>query len=177
MITKAQVIEGWMSDTELNWLANAAKNAKVIIEFGCYLGRSTRALADNCPGVVYAVDPWNGVYHNNDNTIAKWLNTNVFDVFCYNLDDHIKSGKVIPIKDFSWAFHEPVKADLIFIDGDHRYEEVKIDITIATRFINPDGIIAGHDYSHGTWPGVKQAVDEMLGNVSHCDSIWWTRFK
>lgn len=175
MITNATSIPGWMTLTELKWLADAARNSKIIIEFGSYLGRSTRALADNCNGTIYAVDPWDGIYHNNDGSLANWINTAVFDVFSDNLKDHIESGKVIPIKNYSWAFREFIKADLIFIDGDHRYDEVKNDICNGLRYIKSGGILSGHDYSHKTWPGVKQAVDELLGTVKHCDSIWWTK--
>lgn len=175
MIETALSIEGWMSEIELRWLAYQAKISKIIIEFGSYMGRSTRALADNTDGIVYAVDPWDGKYYNHDGSLCDSVNTDVFDIFKSNLEDHIKSGKVIPVKDYSWAFGEPIKADLIFIDGDHRYEEVKIDIMKALRYINPKGIIAGHDYGHREWPGVRKAVDEVLGNVSHCDSIWWCK--
>lgn len=175
MINKALQIPGWMSHSELNWLADRARDSIIIIEFGSYLGRSTRALADNTNGVVYAVDPWDGTYYNNDGSVADWVNTAVFDVFSDNLRDHIETGRVIPIKNYSWAFKERVRADLIFIDGDHRYDEVKNDICNGLRFIKSGGIISGHDYSHKTWPGVKQAVDELLGKVDHCDSIWWTK--
>lgn len=168
-------IPGWMNDNELEWLTEHAKECQTITEFGCYLGRSTRALADNCPGVVYAVDPWDGVYYNDDGSRATWLNTEVFDIFSHNLADHIASGKVFPVKEFSWAFRPHIRMDLVFIDADHRYEEVKNDIVHALGMVKSGGIISGHDYSHSTWPGVKQAVDELLGTVKHCDSIWWTR--
>jgi hypothetical protein len=174
MITRALDIPGWMSHCELEWLASKARESPVIIEFGCYLGRSTRALADNTTGIVYAVDPWNGVYFNNDGTVADWINTGVYEIFESNLKDHLETGRVIPIRSYSWSFVDPIRADLIFIDGDHRYEEVKNDIIHALTLIKSGGIISGHDYSHKTWPGVKRAVDELFGDVNHCDSIWWT---
>jgi hypothetical protein len=175
MIDKALGIPGWMSEPELTWLAQQAKDKQFIVEFGCYLGRSTRALADNTDGVIYAVDPWDGTYYNDDGSIADWINTNVLDVFVGNLKEYIDSGKVVPVKEFSWAFRPIFKADMVFIDGDHRYHEVKNDIVHALAIVKSGGIISGHDYSHYTWPGVKQAVDELLGTVKHCDSIWWTK--
>lgn len=175
MINKALSIPGWMSEAELNWLAEHAKESLITVEFGCYLGRSTRALADNTNGIVYAVDPWDGIYYENNGKRAEWLNTAVMDVFIDNLKDHVDSGKVLPIKEFSWAFKVPVRANLVFIDGDHRYDEVKSDIYKALSILKSGGIISGHDYTHPDWPGVKQAVDELLGTVHHCDSIWWTK--
>ncbi len=43
--------------------------------------------------------------------------------------------------------------------------------------LKPGGIIAGHDYDHPLYPGVKAAVDELLpracclGDVE--STIWW----
>jgi predicted O-methyltransferase YrrM len=176
-IKNALDIDGWMSVDELNWLASHAEKCQVIVEFGCFLGRSTRALGDNCPGIIYAVDPWDGKYYNIDGSVAGWINTNVFDYFRANLADLIKKNKVIPVKQFSQLFRGPVNADLVFIDGDHRYEEVKKDIYNALTMLTSGGIIAGHDYNHEGWPGVKPAVDELLGTVNICDSIWWVEIK
>jgi beta-1,4-mannosyl-glycoprotein beta-1,4-N-acetylglucosaminyltransferase len=63
-----------------------------------------------------------------------------------------------------------MKFDMIFIDGDHTYEGCKSDILNTVDLLEPDGILCGHDYI--TWPGVKQAVDELVGKVSLSNSIW-----
>ena len=65
------------------------------------------------------------------------------------------------------------QADLVFIDGDHRYEPCKQDIKRYRPLVRKGGILAGHDYNHRTWPGVARAVDELLGPVRHCGTIWW----
>jgi cephalosporin hydroxylase len=38
-----------------------------------------------------------------------------------------------------------VRADFIFIDGDHRIEKVMNDFEVATKLLNPNGIIGIHD--------------------------------
>lgn len=50
--------------------------------------------------------------------------------------------------------------DLVYIDADHHYEPVKLDIAIWWPRVAPHGILAGHDYT-GTHPGVVQAVNEF----------------
>ena len=173
-IRNALNIHGWMSANELNWLAKTAQRSKVIVEFGCYFGRSTRVLADHCSGIVYAVDPWTGEYFDNNNQSINILRKDAYFGFLQNMADHIDSGKLAIYKCVSGEFPE-FKADFIFIDGDHRYEEVKKDIEKARRMIMPGGIIAGHDYTHDDWPGVKQAVSEAFGNVEVVDTIWFQK--
>lgn len=174
-ISNAQQIKGWMSDVELTFLAQIARDSLYILEFGCYYGRSTCALADNTNGIVLAVDPWNGIYYDNNNNPTSLIGPEAFEEFHKNLKDHIEKEKVIVIKSYSDKFWSPLKFDFIFLDGDHRYEEVKKDIEIAKSFIRTNGIIAGHDYTHSDWPGVKKAVDEILGPISLIDSIWYKR--
>lgn len=73
-----------------------------------------------------------------------------------------------------WVFN-PV--DMVFIDGDHSYEGCKGDILGWLPHIKKGGILAIHDYAKEQvyalphrndvphempWPGVDQAVDELL---------------
>lgn len=171
-IYNALKIDGWMSENELMFLAQQAEAAKVIVEFGCYKGRSTRALADNTKGKILAVDPWNGDYPDNNGGIHG-IRTDVFIYFQANLIDKIQDGTVTPIQKCSYDFETDEIPDFVFIDGDHRYEIVKGDIEIGLKLLKNGGILAGHDYSHDCWPGVRQAVDEMFPKINQTDSIWW----
>ena len=174
-ILKALQIEGWMSINELKWLAEKAKEHKVIVEFGSHCGRSTRALADNTEGTVYAVDPWTGEYFNEGGSFNGILQGSRLEDFTKNLKDHIETGRVKYFKGYSYDFYLPRNdVDFIFIDGDHRYESVLKDIGHAQSLFNgSSGIIAGHDYGN-EWVGVKQAVDELFGDkVKSLETIWW----
>lgn len=70
-------------------------------------------------------------------------------------------------------------ADLIFIDGDHSYEHCKSDILNSIPLLGQGSILTIHDYRKAMlapdpngphpvpWPGVDQAVDELLsGSMS-----------
>lgn len=63
--------------------------------------------------------------------------------------------------------------DFVYIDADHSYEGVLEDITNYLPKIKKGGIIGGHDYA-GWYPGVIQAVDELLGKPDEIfeDTSW-----
>jgi len=174
-ISKALSIGGWMSRRELLWLASEAQECNKIVEFGSFHGRSTRALGDNIKedGKVWAVDPWNGDYPDESGTALGEINTYVYPYFRANLLDLITVGRVIPIRGFSFSFYLPFQVDMVFIDGDHRYETVLRDIDRACGLAKSGGIVCGHDYGHPLWPGVKKAVDEKFGDVGIEETIWW----
>ena len=52
--------------------------------------------------------------------------------------------------------------DLIFIDADHHYDAVKLDIQLWLKKLTPGGWIGGHNYHEPMWPGVTRAVDEIF---------------
>ncbi len=151
-----------MSEEELEWLATAARSHHAIVELGCYLGRSTRALAENTPGMVYAVDDFNGprdIEVNDRGTIESRFRANVEGLPVVIMKaDH----RSLRPEDF-------VVADFVFIDGSHEYPHVAQDIRLAQAIVRPGGLIAGHDYG---WTGVRRAVDELLGTVDVRGSIW-----
>lgn len=162
-----------MTERELTWLASQARNAKVIVEFGCFYGRSTRALADNTNGIIYAVDPWNGDYPGETGEALKNINTYVYPNFKQNLKDHIESGRVKPVRAYSNDYvGDDNSVDMLFIDGDHNYKTVKDDILHALQLVRPGGIICGHDYDTQGWPDVKRVVQEIFSNVEVEDTIW-----
>jgi len=175
-IDKAADIEGWMASQELQWLAKTARGCDAIVEIGCYLGRSTRAILDNTDALVLAVDPWEDTYYDKNNNKINILKQGSYEIFNHNLKDYIESGQLKIMRCYSDAFPELGKfCDFIFIDGDHRYEQVVRDIQLARKITKKGGIIAGHDYEHRDWPGVKQAVDEIYPDAEKVDTIWWIR--
>lgn len=53
--------------------------------------------------------------------------------------------------------------DMLFIDADHRYQFVKMDIENYWPKVRKGGILLGHDYNNTDFPGVTQAADEVFG--------------
>ena len=176
-------VAGWMGPEELDTLARWAREHKKILEIGSWYGRSTRVLAEASPGVVYAVDWWQGCPgHKPSVERAKVFNGDfAFMEFMKNNGDLIDKGKIIPIRMRSdhanWVLHTlGIKFDMVFIDGDHAYEAAKADIIGTSSLLAKNGLMCGHDYY--TWRGVKQAVDELLpvrkfAGTANVNSIWY----
>jgi hypothetical protein len=53
--------------------------------------------------------------------------------------------------------------DLIFIDGDHRHEQVRVDLANSLMLLAPGGVITMHD----VWPFESQFEDPTL-----CGTVW-----
>ncbi len=174
LLDRALAIDGWMSPVELEFLGKIAQSKDKIIEIGSYKGRSTRALCDNARGIVIAVDPWAGPYITDKESVL-FDQAKSWDEFQRNLAD------VPNLTIFRGYFEEFCKQntdtdfDFIFIDGDHRYDSVIRDIYASLKLLRRGGILAGHDYTHPDWPGVKRAVDELFPKAEIIKSIWWTQ--
>lgn len=169
---RALSITGWMTDPELTFLATQASKSKVIVEAGCFQGRSTRAMADNTDGIIHAVDPWKLMPLGTlDSSNIMAVDEMTYTRFAMNLNGHIESGKVIPHAKKFVEFHPPETPDFIFIDAMHDYENVKRDILHAMSIMK-SGLLAGHDYQPN-WQGVIKAVKEIFGDTPEIhDTIW-----
>ena len=120
----------------------------LFVNVGAGHGTSSLAMAEACPQAeIYTID--------SDTWFLK----------CER-DTFMMSGIIHPHQIHANS-HDPDlefehKADLIFIDADHREEEVRADILKWLQFVRKDGIMAFHDYDHPNYPGVKIAVDELM---------------
>lgn len=165
-ITNALPIFGWMSEEELTWLAEHARTCSTIVEVGSYHGRSTVAMAANSAAQIWAVDTWNG-------PVTAGSQIQVDDAAFRAFSDNTRPyPNTHAIRDTSLtaAAGFTQLADMIFLDASHAYEDVAADIEAWRSKVRPGGILCGHDY--GTWPGVKQAVDERFTSINLTGSIW-----
>ena len=66
--------------------------------------------------------------------------------------------------------------DLVFLDAGHQYQSIFEDIKIWLPLIKNGGFLSGHDYGYRHSPGVKIAVDEILGDlVTIMDTLWYIK--
>lgn len=142
-------INGWFFENEGNWYFNICKkihNGK-IIEIGSFEGLSLSYIKETIKtnnNTIYSVEK-----HCRQRLIENTKKWNI-ELIC---KDSYQASLTFPNNFF----------DLIYIDANHSYEEVKKDIINWMPKLKKTGIIAGHDYDRG-WPGVIRAVNEIFQN-------------
>ena len=167
-IDKAIAIPGWMEERELQWLAEQANAHKCIVEVGSYLGRSTRALADNTTGRVYVIDDWLGP---RDVMLRPEDRQQIFDTFVRNMDG--LQGKLNVIRTDHRKVQLDVCPDMVFIDGDHMYDAVAFDIQFWRKKIDIGGLLCGHDIDvPDVYAAVLEFLDEPLTIMG--TRLWYT---
>jgi len=135
--------EGWLTEPEAATLRRHAKGR--CLEVGTAYGRSASVLAP-LVDTLWCVDP-----HDTFDTWGEFLR--------WLTEADVRN--VIPIRA---KFEDatgllPSGFDFAFIDGCHKYESVRSDLTRAAMGCP---LIALHDFGYVAYPGVRQAVEEFL---------------
>lgn len=148
---------------EFDALAESLKGiltAPTMLEIGTYEGVTTSMLTDllkrqgrQVPRIV-AVDPF--IDHGEDDPRSR-----SGDVRFANWRKNRRPNMSIWVGtvDTFYAFNQ-LKFDLIFVDGDHRYEAALKDMRYAKMMLQPAGILAVHDFVD--WPEVHRAAQTFL---------------
>jgi predicted O-methyltransferase YrrM len=156
-------IEGQLSQYEamkLMDLTMFVQPEHVIVEIGCYRGRSTAALATGSlmhrQNKVYSIDPhetFTGILggqfgpEDQRHFYANILEAGVGEIVAAISLPSLQVARSWPDKNIG----------LLWIDGDHRYESVRADSDAWLPFVVDRGIIA----FHGTHiPDVRRVIDE-----------------
>lgn len=179
-----QNIEGWFNmEVQYRKLLDHVPINGIFVELGCWKGKSTaflltEAANDGIPRKIYTVDNFIGS-NNTEEERKVYNNVNQQALFLTFLDN-IKSVSSVLTDLLRCDSSEAAKqfdynsVDVIFIDAGHSYQNVKADIEAWLPKMKKGGIMAGHDYNK-SWPGVIQAVNELLGeeNITVENSCWF----
>ena len=161
---------------------------KVIIEVGTWKGGSAFTMCESIKSnglntKLYCVDTWLGALEFIDEK-STWMSTeslrkerdlmningypNVYYQFLSNVVHTENQNIITPIPNTSlisarYFSNNDIRAELIFIDGSHDYEDVLLDLNAYSKLISGSGgILFGDDYNEKF--GVKKAVDEFCSN-------------
>jgi hypothetical protein len=180
-------IDGWMADSELQWLWNVGiklPEGSLGIELGAWFGKSTSALmlsAGLCKTIV-TVDTWLGTDSEPDHDIAK--SEDIQQKFLDNM-----ASLNIPIREYDISFSGPqyIKSDSImaaekfednsvdflFVDDDHRRPGAAIDAWLPK--MKSPSIVAGHDY-FCFYEYIQPQVHDRLGYINEIHHSIWVRY-
>lgn len=159
-----QDIDGWFDYPDLyRWIAESCKDGDIIVEVGCWKGRSVNYLASACRALgkkprIIAVDTFCGEAGQIEHAHCGYFR----DEFERNLKA-CGNDDIIEICESDSAAAAAGFKDgevfAVFIDAAHEYEPVLRDLKAWIPKVRPEGILAGHDYHHEP---VRRAVDELL---------------
>lgn len=176
-------IGGWMLSSQLAWLAGHAARRFNILEVGAWRGRTTEVLSRFSPGKVTVVDSWQRSDDPDEAEAAQESPAEVFADYLRNVGNrqNVHTYAMASRDAYRRLGHETF--DMVFIDGDHRYEAVVDDIRMWGSLLRKGGLLCGHD---GEYPDVSRALSDTLSNFTttpfiqpppfeHTPSlIWWT---
>ena len=165
----ADAVEGWLTPEEGRLLYNLAKTCTgqgVIVEIGSWKGKSTIWLGRGSKAggrvPIYAIDPHTGSAETWQMFGEVWT----FDEFLANIQTADVAGLVIPLRQMSEeaarSFDKAV--ELIFIDGAHEYEMVRLDFELWFPKVIDGGIMAFHDADA---PGPRELVEKHVLGSRH----------
>lgn len=172
-----------LTDNEMRMLACFAmalqrKKLARYLEVGVYGGGTIKFVYDHAPGLeCVGVDLFEDFKYNNDNT---HVSPNFYH---HDVQGYVGSDIRLIKGDSTFVLPEletkGERFDLIFIDGNHKYEATKIDYNNSLKLLNPGGFIAFHNCSTGgapDWEGYnvvdggpwQLTMELKMGNVMRC---------
>jgi hypothetical protein len=209
MLSFEDKVNKWHWDGEQGFIKLIEDNQSegmVVVEIGCYDGSTTRKYIDIVEknnGHVIVIDTfmgseyddivlkYNSSFSNNNHAFGNH-NVDLYDVFLEKFAKYKGMMTIYKGKSFDCIPLLPENCNIIFIDADHRYDSVKMDIDLALPKVKKGGIICGHDletfdfvdtYSpevlnvdtyNDHHPGVSQAVYERFGKTDRHGVVWYT---
>jgi predicted O-methyltransferase YrrM len=185
------MIEGQISDWQIERLKEIAALVEgipgVIIEIGCWKGKSTAAIANVVhPETLHAVDTWMGnidegkVTGKIHPTVKEAQRIDIFKIFQENMATHTQ-GNVVPHKQDCFEYLAGLEDDVKFchIDASHDYVSVKHTLEMLLPKMVEGGILVGDDFQSANMHrkdlegGVEKAVRECLPGFRSKRNYWW----
>ncbi len=154
------------------------------VEVGCYLGRSICSLGEvvrsshratriigvdtglgSGPEGRADIDAHGPAVAHGGGTFAGLLHRNIVDCGLAGtvqllISDSVTAAEVFTDSSLAW----------VHIDARHDYASVRADISAWAPKVQPGGWLSGDDYQSDWWPGVVDAVTDLLPDARR----WWS---
>jgi hypothetical protein len=136
-------------------------------EIGVFEGGFSNLIIETAiPSTFFMVDLFTGYAVSGDKNGNNPEEVNLDVVYQKLTEKYTTNNNIKLYKGCSLDFFKSIPdnfLDFIYIDGEHSYQGVKLDINEAQKKVKPGGIISGHDYTP-RFQGVIDAVDEFCLN-------------
>lgn len=158
----AGAIEGWLSDAQGSALFEAAAGTTgkgLIVEIGSWKGRSTAWLAAGArlaAARVYAIDPHAG---SREDPAAATLGEFRANLARAGVADVVEP-LVMTSAEAARALDGPV--ELLFIDGDHSYDAVRLDADLWLPRLVEGGVVMFHDVGAAGYSGPRRVFRRSI---------------
>ena len=165
--------EEWFGELNQSVLAGLAAGVAdlpgLVVEIGCWEGRSTCVLANAiAPRAVHCVDTWFGSGSEISAQLA--AERDVFAQWSANVEA-FTAGNVVAHR-MGWREFVPTITDpvaLVFIDAEHTHREVSDNVAAFLPLVPSGGVLCGDDAHHEP---VRSAVLELLPGADVHGSMW-----
>jgi len=161
-----EIVSGLHTKNEkyLLWKSASKVDHGSIVEIGSFEGYSSIVLAKGVQNgsKVYAIDPHTDRMIEIDEMESPVVG-DTWSIFNENIQktgvSQIVQGIKMKSEDAVMTWKEPIA--LLYIDGSHRYEDVKKDFLLWKQYVIPGGMVIFHDI----WTsGVRRALSEFVLN-------------
>jgi len=142
-----------------------------IVELGVFQGRTALIMAWGASqgngAHVTAVDAWDLPNNSYD---PPFIDPSTRETAYSNVRNLGYEERITLVRGFAhatggaWGQWNGTKVGLLFVDDDHSAEGVHAAFEAWVPHLAEGAVIAFDDYGHPDWPGVKQAVDELVDN-------------
>ncbi len=178
-------VPGWVDDYVLNYYRDVVDGLppdSIICEVGCYMGKSTCYILSYAKSIgrrdikYYAVDHFRGTEGEPEHQeLIRKHGGDLYSCFVKNLAAAGVLHDLCIVKNDSWQaarLFPKEMFDWVYLDGDHRYEEVYRDIDAWYPKVKRGGTLAGHDMNcRGVYDAVHEAFQPQ--RVSRREGHVW----
>lgn len=162
--THPPIIPGWFNHAQKILSLVELYRPKVCVELGTWQGASAVPVARSIArwgGSLTCVDTWAGELNVDGGSEGGKAPLMMITCARAIVEAGLSNVRLIPSMTgpASKYWSEPI--DFLYVDADHSYNGCSADLEAWVRHVKPGGLIAGDDYEHPRYPGVKEAWDEF----------------